>query len=355
VVKIEDLDNLERMGEVDPSGMLGVVADTPEMLSAASTIAPTFPLKNIKKVRQVVVAGMGGSAISGDIVAGLMLGSAPLPVFVNRDYRLPAFVGRETVVFALSYSGNTEETLSAVKDAEKKGASVVCVTSGGKLKEIAQANGYPAYLIPSGYQPRAAMPFLLVPLLRALDELGLVSGVQEQVDRAVELLRKLRGRYGPEKTLRSNPVKQLAKKMAEKIPVIFGVQGTTAAVAHRLKTQLNENSKVTALSNAFPELNHNEIVNLSALKRGEHDFCLVFLRDEGDAERVKKRIEITKSLIGTQLGGVNEVASQGKEPLERILSLIYFGDLLSVYLAVLRGVDPTPVEIISRLKKELMR
>lgn len=355
MVKIEDLDNLERMREVDPSGMLGVVADTPEMLSAASTIASTVPLKNIKKVRQVVVAGMGGSAISGDIVAGLILGSAPLPVFVNRDYKLPAFVGRETAVFALSYSGNTEETLSAVKDAERSGASVVCVTSGGKLKETAEAKGYPAYLIPPGYQPRAAMPFLLVPLLKALDELGVVPGAQEQVDRAVDLLRKLRGRYGPEKTLRSNPAKLLAKKMVDKIPVIFGVQGTTAAAGLRIKTQLNENGKVTALYNSFPELNHNEIVNLSVLKRGEHNFCPIFLRDEGDPERVKKRIEITKSLIGTQLGGVNEVASQGKEPLERVLSLIYFGDLLSVYLAVLRGVDPTPVEIISRLKKELLR
>jgi glucose/mannose-6-phosphate isomerase len=209
--------------------------------------------------------------------------------------------------------------------------------------------------LPAGYQPRAALPYLLIPVLKALEEIGAVAGVQDEIKRSADLLRKLRGEYGAERPLRSNPAKQLAKKLKDKIPVIFASRATTEAAGLRLKTQFNENSKVTALLSLFPELNHNEIVNLSTLKREEHNFSLILLRDEGDFERTKKRMEVTKSLLGTQLGGVNEIVAQGKSALERILSLIYFGDFLSVYLAILRDTDPTPVEVITRLKKELMR
>lgn len=353
--RLEDLDNLEKIKEIDGSGMLSVVEQTPEMFLEAYELSQKTSLRKIKKVREAVVAGMGGSAIAGNIVSDLLLGRSAVPIHVNRGYKLPAFAGKETLVFALSYSGNTEETLSAVKEANRCGAKVVCITSGGKLKEIAESNKYPIFLIPSGYEPRAALPYLLVPLLKSLEEIGIVSGLLDGIKKSVELLRKLRGEYGADKPLRANPVKQLAKKLLGRVPIIFASQGTTEAVGLRVKTQFNENSKVTALFNVFPELNHNEIVNLSALNREEHNFCLLFLRHEGDHERIKKRMEVTKSLIGMQLGGVNEIYAQGKSDLDRVLSLIYFGDFLSIYLAVLGGVDPTPVEVISRLKKELMR
>ena len=351
----EDLDNLERIKEIDTSDMASAVAEMPIMLSQALDLCQKKPLCKIKKCRQVVVLGMGGSAIAGDIVAGLLLGKAAIPLHVNRDYKLPSSVGKETLCFALSYSGNTEETLSACKEAGQVGASVICITSGGKLRELAEKNRYPLYLIPSGYQPRAALPYLLVPILDALERGGIASGLKEELRKAVALLQRLRGEYGVDKPLRGNPAKQLAKRISGRIPIIFASQGTTQAAGLRLKTQFNENSKLTALFNIFPELNHNEIVNLSALKREEHNFCLIFLRDDGDAEKIKKRMEITKSLIGIQLGGVNEVYAQGKTPLERVLSLIFFGDFLSVYAAILRGVDPTQVDVISRLKKELTR
>ena len=355
MVNIQDLDNLEKINEVDKSGMLSVVAETPEMLLKAYDRSQKTSLPKLKKIKQVVIAGMGGSAIAGDIVAGLLLDKAQVPVYVNRDYGIPSFVGSETLFFALSYSGDTEETLSAVKEAARAKAKIVCVASGGKLKELAESKLYPLYLIPSGYQPRAALPYLLVPVLRGLEELGIISSFQEELNKAVGTLQKLRGEYGASKPLRGNPVKQLAKKLLGKIPLIFAGQRSAAAAGLRLKTQFNENSKVTALFNVFPELNHNEIVNLSVLNRSEHNFSLIFLRDEGDHERTKKRMEITKSLIGMQLGGVSEIWSSGKAAMERNLSLIYFGDFLSVYLAFLQGIDPTPVEVIARLKKELMR
>ena len=355
MARTEDLDNLDKIKEIDRSGMLSVVMETPEMLLKASELSQKTPLRKVKKIRQVVMAGMGGSAVVGDVISDLLFTKIEIPIYVNRGYKLPAFVGSETLFFALSYSGNTEETLAAVKEAAQSGAKIVCITSGGKLKELAEKNNHSIYLIPPGYQPRAALPYLLVPLLKSLEENGIISGYQEELNKSARLLQKLRGEYGADKPFRANPVKQLAKRLLGGIPLIFASRGTSGAAALRLKTQFNENSKVTALINLFPELNHNEMANLSFLKREEHNFCLIFLRHEGDLERIRKRMEITKSLIGTQLGGVNEIFSEGKTDLERILSLIYFGDFLSVYLAILREVDPTPVEIIGRLKKELMR
>lgn len=355
MAEFEFLDSGEAIDKVDRSGMLSVVGRMPEMISQAERFSAGVALPKLKKISQVMALGMGGSAIAGDVAADLFLRKARVPILTNRSYSLPEFAGPEALIFALSYSGETEETLSAVKEAERRGAMIVCVTSGGKLKEIAVNKKYPLFLIPTGYQPRAALPYLLVPLTICLEKMGMAGPVSEGIKESILLLQKLREEYGPVKPARSNPVKQLARKLVGKIPLIFGSVGTTGSAALRLKTQFNENSKATAVLSLLPELNHNEIVNLSVLKREENPFVWIVFRDEGDSERVKKRIEITKSLIGHQLGGANEIISQGKSQLARILSLIFFGDYLSVYLALLRGIDPTPVEVITRLKKELMR
>jgi glucose/mannose-6-phosphate isomerase len=355
VAKLELLDNIEAIGKIDTAGMLRTVGRLPDMIVEAERLTAYVALPAPKRYNQVLVLGMGGSAIAGDLAADLLARKANAPIITSRNYTLPQYVSEGTLVFALSYSGNTEETLSAVKEADKKGAQIVCVTSGGKLKELAEAKKFPFYLIPSGYQPRAALPYLFVPLIVGLANLKVVPAQSEELKETVALLNKLKDEYGPAKPARLNQVKQLAKKLAGKLPVIFGASGTTGAAALRLKSQLNENSKATALLNVFPELNHNEIVNLVALKRESHNFALVVLRDEDDNERIKKRIEITKSLLVRQLGGVNEITSQGKSFLARLFSLIMYGDFLSVYLAVLKETDPTPVEAISRLKKELSR
>ena len=353
--RAELLDNLEKIQQIDKSGMLETVAKTPQMMLEALELARKVPLRKAKKIKQIVISGMGGSAIAGNIVSDLLQGKIRVPIYVNRGYKLPAFVESETLFFALSYSGNTEETLSAVKEAQARNAKIICVASGGKLIELAEMSNWPLFLIPSGYQPRAALPFLLIPVLKSLELLGLPAVGDEEITAASTLLNKLNKDFGASNPLRTNPAKQLANKLHDKIPIIFGVQGTSEAAGLRLKTQLNENGKVTALFNVFPELNHNEIVNLAAVKRGQRDFALIFLRSEADAERIKKRIEITKSLIGAQLGGINEVKTQGKTPLARLLSLICFGDFLSVYLALMKGTDPTEVDVITRLKKELAR
>ena len=196
---------------------------------------------------------------------------------------------------------------------------------------------------------------MLIPLLVSLEKFGLISGLDEELKEVQVVLKKLREEIGPDKATRTNLAKLLAKKMTGKMPVVFGAFGTTGSAALRLKTQLNENSKATAVLNVFPELNHNEIVNLSFLKKEEHSFYWIILRDEGDNERIKKRIEITKSLLSRQMGGATEIVSQGKSHLARLISLVFYADLLSVYLALAGGLDPTPVEIIARLKKEMVR
>ena len=355
MAEVELLDRAGEIAKIDRSGMLSVVSQTPEMLFQAEKFSAGVSLPKLKKIDQIIVSGMGGSAIAGDVAADLFFKKTKVPILTNRSYTLPEFAGSETLLFALSYSGDTEETLSVVKEAERRKAAVICITSGGKLKEIAESKKYPLFLIPTGYQPRAALPYLLIPLIISLEKMGIFPSISDEVKEVIALLQKLREEYGLQKPLRSNSVKQLAKKLVGKIPLIFGSVGTTGSAALRLKNQFNENSKVAAILSLFPELNHNEIVSLSTLRRDDHNFAWIVFRDESDNERVKKRIEITKSLIGRQLGGVNEIVTQGKSPLARILSSILFGDYLSVYLAILRGVDPTPVEVISRLKKELMR
>ncbi|OGC21930.1 bifunctional phosphoglucose/phosphomannose isomerase [candidate division WOR-1 bacterium RIFOXYB2_FULL_42_35] len=353
--KVELLDDKKRVGDIDKGGMLLAVTNFPDMLANAIGLLPQGSLRQQKKIKQLVVAGMGGSAIAGDILGSLLREKAPFPVFVNRSYYSPAFVDKETVFFAISYSGNTEETLGATKEAAKRGAKIICITSGGALKKLAEQHGFPFYLIPAGFQPRAALPYLLAPILNAVKALGLAELKEKELQETLALLNELKDEYGLEKPVRANLAKQTAQKLLGKTPLVFASVGITDSVGLRFKTQLNENSKIMAAINLFPELNHNEIVALAALKRNQHNYSLLFLRDEKDSERIKKRMEITKSLIGNQLGGVNQIWSKGKSRLARILSLIYLGDFVSVYLAILQGIDPTPVEAITRLKKELKR
>ena len=322
--------------------MLGVVVSIPNMLKQARSLANNF---SRAKFANIVIAGMGGSAISGDIIIDLLAAKVALPIVVNRNYSLPAFVGPKTLFFALSYSGNTEETLTATKEALEKSAQVVCITSGGRLQELAQEKKLPCCIIPSGCQPRAALPYLLIPVLAYFEQAKLYPSFAQDLAEAISLIESLQQDY-------QKQAQQLAKQLIGKTPLIFATQGNTGSVGYRLKTQFNENSKACALVNVFPELNHNEIVNLG---QRASNYYLLLLRDQGDSERINKRIAITRSLLESQLKGIFEIKSQGKSHLARLFSLIFFGDLLTVYLALEQGIDPTPVHVIEELKKELIK
>ena len=340
---------------IDKSNMLQTVDSAPEMIYDAVRLMDYFSLKNLKTADNIFIAGMGGSAIAGDLLSNLLRDQLRIPLFVNRDYSLPLFLGQNSLVFIASYSGETEETLSCLKDAEKKGARIICLTSGGKLKEIADEKKYPVFEIKNGYQPRAALPYFLVSLALILEKAGFIKDMLYQVKESAAVLEQLKTAYGARTPERQNAVKQAAQKIKGKIPVIFASAGTTEAVGKRLKNQLNENAKMNALLTVFPEMNHNEMVSLAELKRGEHNFSPIFIRDEEDHIRMNKRIEITKSLLGGKMGGVLELPASGKSRLARMFSQIYFSDLLSVHTAIISGIDPTPVETIQKFKKEMLR
>lgn len=350
----ETLDNIETINKIDGLGMLALVEKLPAMMEEGWALSEAADIQKPGKFTNLVISGMGGSAISGDIASIVLRNKADFPVFVNRNYGCPKFVGAGTLFIAVSYSGNTEETLSAFKEALKRGAMIISVSSGGELKELSKKNSIPFIEIPKGLPPRSALGYLLSPLLNLLQRSG-AGNFKADLDETVKLLKQLSRKYGVSCAARENDVKKMAIRLNGQTPVILASDGTTYASGLRWKTQLNENSKATAVLSVFPELDHNDIVNFSFLKQGEHKFSFVALRDEGDPERMKRRIEVTKSLISGNVGGIAEVWSQGESILARTMSLIYYGDYLSVYLALLSGIDPTPVEIIEKLKKELSR
>jgi glucose/mannose-6-phosphate isomerase len=343
---IKKLDDKKEIERIDREDMLGEVNKFPEMLREAVAPAQAAEIGLKGSFDGVVISGMGGSAICGDVVRGAFEEQLGVPVFVNRSYSLPGFIKGNVLFVAVSYSGNTEETLSSLKEAEARALKIVVISSGGELTEIARRKKYPLLTVPSGIQPRAALPHLLVSLLIALEKLSLLRSVNKEIDESIKLLPEVG---------KSNSSKELAGKLFGRIPLILAADGPMGIVALRWVTQFNENSKMMAHLSILPEMAHNEIVGIASRKDGARHFAPVILRDSGENPRVAKRIEIIKPLIKANMGEVAEVWSSGNGVLARMLSLILFGDFLSVYLAVLGGVDPTPVEVISRMKKELLK
>ncbi|MBS7647637.1 MAG: bifunctional phosphoglucose/phosphomannose isomerase [Candidatus Bathyarchaeia archaeon] len=345
------LDNLAKIKEIDKDGMLHFYVNAPEHYKKAFEIAQKIKV-DYSKPKAIIVAGMGGSAIGGEILKDWGRDVLTIPIEVCREYTLPAYANRETMTFVISYSGETEETLGCFLDAIKKECQIFCICSGGTLLKAAEEFGIPALRIPAGIPPRAALPYLFAPMLILLEKLGLISTVREGISEAISALKQICDENAPEKPVKENLSKTLAVKVNGTIPVIYGF-GFYRSVAQRFKQQFNENSKVPAFWNAFPELNHNEIVGWESVEKPAKFFSAVFIRDENESPEEKCRIEATKDLISGATKGVYEVWGRGRGKLAKILSSILVGDFTSVYLAILRGIDPTPVESISTLKKKL--
>lgn len=351
-----NLDKIDNIKDYDPSNILGAIATLADQCATARQLAAQWEVPaEFCQIQQIIVSGMGGSAIGGDLLRVYASTRARVPVMVVRDYRLPAFVGPETLLIATSFSGNTEETLSVFREAQEKGAKIVVITSGGELLNLTRHYGYPAVVIPGGISPRAATGYLLIPALMLLERLNLISGIEPELDELEGMLRHLADELGPNTFVADNLAKQIALRLVDKLPVIYGVVGTTETVATRWKGQINENAKAPAVWNQFPELNHNEIVGFEypadLLKRME----IVILRDRDDHPRIQQRIDITKGVIAPQVAGIIEVESRGESALARTFSLTYIGDYVSYYLALLNGADPTPVKMIDHLKNELAK
>ncbi|MBN2168361.1 MAG: bifunctional phosphoglucose/phosphomannose isomerase [Actinobacteria bacterium] len=351
-----DLDSVEELKSIDSSDMLGVLGRFPRQLTEALEIGRTeLNLPSAEGVREIVVLGMGGSGISGDVVSSIA-GSEGMavPVMTVKGYSLPPCVGEDSLVFAVSYSGDTEETVKCYTDACSRGARMVAVTSGGEIARRTEEDNIPCYRVPSGFQPRASLGYLFVPILSTLERMGLLDGVVEQVEKLISLLTERAGEYRPEVPLDDNPAKRLAKELVGFLPVVYSSEGILSVAALRWKAQVNENAKVPAFHNLFPELNHNETVGWEHLR----DVCakthVVVLRETEEYPRIEKRIKITLDLIENHVGRITHVWARGGTPMERLFDIIYFGDFASVYLALALGQDPTPVDRISELKQRLL-
>jgi glucose/mannose-6-phosphate isomerase len=344
------LDDVDAMKGLDRSDMLETVGAFPDQLKHAMLIAQGVDYPQTMP-RQVVVVGMGGSGISGQLLADWAFDRLDVPVSVVNDYHLPHYCGNRTLVLVESYSGNTEETLSCFEEAIVRGCPTVAVASGGELASRAKARGVPLVEIPADLPvPRAATAYLLVPLLMAMEGTGLAF-VTDELREAIRVLSTLRDELGPHVPATVNPAKQVALALEGTVPVVYG-QGVLKAAARRWRTQLNENPKMLARDDVFPECNHNDTPAWGGSGNTE-TFSVVLLRDTVEPQVVTDRVELTREMAFSGAKVVAEVRARGEGALARILSAMYVGDYASLYLAFLRGMDPAPIDMIEDLKRAL--
>ena len=342
-----DLDAPQDYASVDPADALGDVEATAAQWREAAESAPA-PL-DLSGTDVIVLTGMGGSGIAGDVLRATALEGFGHPIVVHKGYGLPGFVNDRTLVVAFSHSGSTEETLSAFADAGARGAQRLVVTSGGALTEQAQADGVPVAAVPPGNRPpRHSLGSLLVPALIAL-------GLDDGLDEAIDVIEQLTGELGRDVPTAQNPAKQLGARIADGvIPLAWGGQGIGSVAAYRLKCQLNENAKLPALHAEIPEGGHNDVVGWETSTPLSGVGAFIALRDTaGEHPRVAQRFDITTELLSEQVAWAARIDARGGSPLARIASLLVQSDLVSLYAALALDCDPTPIRSIDRLKSQL--
>ena len=334
--------------------MLDLVRALPrQMESAMEEVAAASVPEELSR-RRVLLCGMGGSAAAGELARGLLF-SEPVQFEVNRGYRLPGWVDDDTLLIFSSYSGGTEEVLSCWDHAREQAPSAprVVISSGGALGERAQQDGVLLLSLPGGLPPRASLGHGAGTLFSLLGRLGLLPGAEEGMREAVEVMDRLNESFGEDEHPTQNQVRRLARRLYGKLPLIYAGGSMTAAVARRWQAQINENAKALAFHSVLPELDHNEIVGWEVPTRARAETFVVALRDRGDHPRVQRRFELTRAILGAKVPGWENVESEGSSLIARTMSLVLFGDYLSVFLAEAGGVEATPVVSIQLLKEKL--
>jgi len=357
--------------KLDKANMIELLEEFPQKMRDALRLGEEFSIPNnfspasasnsvpvpasAQNFQNIVVLGMGGSAIGGDLLSDYLADELSIPIVVIRGYDIPKFVDVNSLVFAVSYSGNTEETLSALKRCLEAKARIIALTSGGKLAILAQENNFPVIKVPAGIQPRAAISYLFFPILKALERLGLTKKRNEEIEETHNILQGLSKEYGAKSPLKNNLAKKVALGLYQHLPLVYGSEGLLEAVAMRWKTQINENSKWPCFWNVFPELDHNEIVGYEIENNINRQVKIIYLQDKQGLLRVEQRREITRKIIEDKVAEFIICPTRGKGKMSRMFSLIFLGDLASYYLAILNQVDPSPVACIEDLKKELAK
>ncbi|HET9417476.1 MAG TPA: bifunctional phosphoglucose/phosphomannose isomerase [Candidatus Limnocylindria bacterium] len=348
------LDDAATLSRIDPDDMLGKVAGLPRQLAQARRVAASVELPaSLGDVDAVVVLAMGGSAIGAELVAAAAGERLRVPLIVHRDYGLPAGAGERTLIVAASHSGETAETLSGFAAARQRGLPTAVITTGGRLASAAQEGGLPLLRYQLGGQPRAAIGFGVGLVHELLSRMGLI-GDPDSLASAVSALEPVMERMAPSVPTDANPAKQLAWAMFGRMPIVYG-HGLMSAVAHRWKTQFNENAKAWAAWEPMPEANHNAIEgSLNPRELGDAPY-IVQLRDPEEPAEIGERYRVVEELLGERATNRSEVVAEGPNPLARVLTTVAYGDFVSVYLAILYQTDPTPVTLLAMLKERLAR
>ncbi|RLC95142.1 MAG: bifunctional phosphoglucose/phosphomannose isomerase [Chloroflexi bacterium] len=350
-----DLDNPQTYRSIDPGGMLGHLHALPEQCQSAWHKALWFDLPaDYSRVKKAVVLGMGGSAIGGDLLRTLALLEGRVPVSVHRDYGLPPSIDEDTLLIASSYSGNTEETLSGFSQALTLPvkAKKLVLTSGGQLRALAEAAGIPVFSIDYKAPPRAAFPHSFIPLVGLFHKFGLLQDQSSSFTEALRVLQELSGELSETVAQAVNPAKRLAIGLSGKMAVIYGA-GLLSEVAQRWKTQFNENSKSWAFYEVFPEINHNSIVGYRFPSDLRNRIMVLLLHSSSLHPRISQRYHLTAEILANEGVDRELIEARGDSPLAQMLGMVLLGDYVSFYLAMLNGVDPSPVAPIDYLKKRL--
>jgi glucose/mannose-6-phosphate isomerase len=345
------LDN--KLKAVDTANMYQNILALPEQIRSGVAIGRDIDLKALlsAKFNNIVLAGMGGSAIGGDLTRSLLRKELAIPFEIHRNYGLPSYADQNTLLICSSYSGSTEETLAAFSEAQRRKCHIFCITTGGELGKLAAKSNVPAAIIPPGLPPRAALGFSFTTTLFALGRLRICRDYSEELLEAANLLQEQNQAYRYESD--NNPALAIAQSLDNKIPIIYAGADLLDTVALRFKGQICENAKQLAFCNVFPEFNHNELVGWQLPPNLDKHFKVVIFRDQDDNPQTIRRMEIVSEILKGKNVEVAVLEGIGKTAPTRMLSLIHLGDFISFYLALLNKVDPTPIEVINYLKRKL--
>lgn len=351
-----DLNDAAAIRATDTQGMLDWQATYPRQFREGRALAQTLSLPALPPdPHEVVVLGTGGgSAASAALLRSYLFHRCRVPIHLVQGYNVPAYVDRNSVVIAVSHSGKTEEILSSFRQALDRGATCLALGAGGPLRDMAVAAGAPYLEVPGGMMPRVALGYIFAPILTLLARWGLTPDPEEELAEATALLAELVAEYGPDRPVAENEAKRVALALAGHIPVIYGSTDHLDAVAWRIKNQLGENSKYMAFWNTIPHLHHDEAVGWDMQPELLRHLGFLLLRDrDGESGQMQKRWQATREILQERAGVVVEAWARGRGLLARMLSLVALGDYVTCYMAVAKGVDPTPVAIIDLFKKKV--
>jgi len=348
-----NLDDLDHFRALDTQNFLRDIDTLPDQVAQAWALGSGYRLPDdYRQVKQVVITGMGGSAIGGTLAQALVAGECSVPISVVRDYRLPAYVGPDTLVIGSSHSGNTEETLSACRAALERGARLLAITRGGQLGALAEQQQRPVWRFEHTGQPRSALGFSFMLTLAALYHAGLVADPSAQVEAAVAAMRQQQPRLRADSPVVHNPAKRMAGQLMERVGAIYGAD-YMAPIARRWKGQLNEVAKSFALFDELPEMDHNSVVGTVYPEAVVSKFMVLFLRSAHEHPRNRLRVDVTREIYMTAGFNTDIIDANGPSPLADMLTVLHYGDYTAYYLAMCYDLDPSPIPQIDYLKEQL--